>query len=68
MPDPAFLVGNGLWLAGGLALVALALCVDHVLFRRRVDGAVEEMRARDDLARRAPVFDIDVEDDWAGFA
>lgn len=59
---------SGVYLLGGLAIVTLGLAVDHVLFRRRNARAIEAMRAEAPRSLRAPVFDIEVEDDWRGFA
>lgn len=59
---------SGIYLIGGLVIVAVFLAVDHVLFRRRNARAIEAMRAEAPRGLRAPVFDIDVDDDWRGFA
>lgn len=65
MPDLdtiAFAVGSGLYVIGGLALVAIFLLVDHVLFRRRVRDALDHPAP---APSRGKVFDFDVHaTDW----
>ncbi len=65
MPDMdtiAFAIGSGLYVIGGLALVAICLLIDHVLFRRRVRDAIEHPAP---VPARRAIFDFDLDAiDW----
>lgn len=66
LEDLVFVFGAGLYLLGGLAIVALFLAIDHRIVTRRIAAAQAEMRTRDDLERER-VFGSELGDDWRGF-
>lgn len=68
MPDFVFYGGSLVPLVAVAVVFTVAFVAELWRTWRSCKDAQEELRAGVSPAPRAPVFDIDVEDDWAGFA